>query len=402
MTRRTFRLPFGRYLPPMGSAFVSVEVLGGVVLFAATVAALIWANVARVSYADVWSTHLTLGIGDLSITEDLQHWVNDGLMTVFFFVVGLEIKRELVRGELRDPRTASLPAIAAVGGMVIPALLYLSVNAGGPGGRGWAIPMATDIAFAVAILAIAGDRVPANLKLFLLTLAIVDDIGAIVVIALFYSGTIGIGWLLGAVATILAILALQRLGVHRVLAYVVPACVLWVCVLESGIHATIAGVVLGLLMPARPLGGRETLEVVEARLHPWSSFVVVPLFALANAGVYLGGNRFEGAVDSRIAWGIMLGLVLGKPLGIVAATAIGRWLKLGRLPDGVSLIQVLAAGAAAGIGFTVSLFVADLSYHGLALDHAKVAILVASATAGVLGFTLIRFTTRDRYAPPPT
>jgi NhaA family Na+:H+ antiporter len=401
-SRRAKRVPLGRYLPPLGSAFVSVEVLGGIVLFAATIAALVWANVARVSYADVWSTHLTLGVGDLSITEDLQHWVNDGLMTVFFFVVGLEIKRELVRGELRDPRTASLPAIAAVGGMVVPAVLYLSVNAGGSGGRGWAIPMATDIAFAVAVLAIAGDRVPGNLKLFLLTLAIVDDIGAIVVIALFYSGTIAVGWLLGAVATVLLILGLQRLRVHHTLAYLLPALVLWVCVLESGIHATIAGVVLGLLTPARPLGGRETLEQLESRIHPWSSFLVVPLFALANAGVYLGGNRFEGAVDSRIAWGIVLGLVLGKPLGIVAATTLGRALKLGRLPDGVRLTQILGAGAVAGIGFTVSLFVADLSYDGRALDHAKVAVLVASVVAGAIGLVLVRWTTRDRYAPPPT
>jgi NhaA family Na+:H+ antiporter len=386
----------------MGSSFVSVEVLGGIVLFSATVTALVWANVARASYADVWSTHLTIGIGGHSITEDLQHWVNDGLMTVFFFVVGLEIKRELVRGELRDPRTASLPAIAAVGGMVVPALLYLSLNAGGPGGRGWAIPMATDIAFAVAILAIAGDRVPANLKLFLLTLAIVDDIGAIVVIALFYSGTIAAGWLLGAVATVLAIVGLQRLGVHHVLAYVVPAIVLWVCVLESGVHATIAGVVLGLLTPARPLGGRETLEQLESGIHPWSSFLIVPLFALANAGVSLGGNRLEGAVDSRIAWGVVLGLVLGKPLGIVAATALGRRLKAGRLPDGVRLAHIVGAGTAAGIGFTVSLFVAELSYHGRALDHAKVAILLASTIAGALGLVVVRLTTRPRYAHPPT
>jgi NhaA family Na+:H+ antiporter len=386
----------------MGSSFVYVEVLGGIVLFAATVAALLWANVARFSYTDFWSHHLTVGVGDFSITEDLQHWVNDGLMTVFFFVVGLEIKRELVRGELRDPRTASLPAIAAVGGMVVPALLYLSVNAGGAGGRGWAIPMATDIAFAVAILAIAGERVPANLKLFLLTLAIVDDVGAIVIIAIFYSGTIGVGWLLGALATIGVVVLLQRLRVHHVIAYVVPALVLWVCVLESGIHATIAGVALGLLTPARPLGGRETLEDLEAAIHPLSSFLIVPLFALANAGVYLGGNRFEGAVDSRIAWGIVLGLVIGKPLGIVAATALGRRLRLGRLPDGVRLTQILGAGAAAGIGFTVSLFVADLSYHGLALDHAKVAILVASLIAGALGLVLVRLTTRDRYAPPST
>jgi NhaA family Na+:H+ antiporter len=394
MTRRDLRLPFGRHLPPRGEDFVDVEVLGGLVLLVATVAALVWANVAPHSYDDLWTTHLTIGPTGHSITEDLQHWVNDGLMTVFFFVVGLEIKRELVRGELRDPRTASLPAIAAVGGMVLPAVLYLAVNLGGAGGKGWAIPMATDIAFAVAVLALAGPRVPPNLKLFLLTLAIVDDVGAIVVIALFYSGTIAIGWLLGAVATVGGILVLQRLGVHRVLAYVLPALVLWLCVLESGIHATIAGVVLGLLTPARPLGGRETLEDIETRLHPWSSFLVVPLFALANAGVHLGGGRLSHALDSRVAWGIVLGLVVGKPLGIFAATTIARRLRVGRLPDGVTSAQILAAGAAAGIGFTVALFVADLSYRGARLDEAKAAILVASTIAGVLGFVLIRLTTR--------
>jgi Na+:H+ antiporter, NhaA family len=402
MTRRDLRLPFGRHLPPRGSDFVDVEVLGGLVLLVATVAALVWANVAPHSYDDLWTTHLTIGPSGHSITEDLQHWVNDGLMTVFFFVVGLEIKRELVRGELRDPRTASLPAIAAVGGMVLPAALYLAVNLGGAGGKGWAIPMATDIAFAVAVLALAGPRVPPNLKLFLLTLAIVDDVGAIVVIAIFYSGTIAIGWLVAALATVGVILGLQRLGVHRVLAYVLPALVLWICVLESGIHATIAGVVLGLLTPARPLGGRETLEAIETRLHPWSSFLVVPLFALANAGVHLGGDRLSDALDSRVAWGIVLGLVVGKPLGILAATAIGRRLRVGRLPEGVTLAHILAAGAAAGIGFTVALFVADLSYRGARLDEAKAAILVASTVAGALGFTLIRITTRRRFAPPPS
>jgi NhaA family Na+:H+ antiporter len=402
MTRRDLRLPFGRHLPPRGEDFVDVEVLGGLVLLVATVVALVWANVAPHSYDDLWTTHLTIGPTGHSITEDLQHWVNDGLMTVFFFVVGLEIKRELVRGELRDPRTASLPAIAAVGGMLVPAALYLAVNLGGAGGRGWAIPMATDIAFAVAVLALAGPRVPPNLKLFLLTLAIVDDVGAIVVIALFYSGTIAVGWLLGAVATVGVILVLQRLGVHRVVAYVLPALVLWVCVLESGIHATIAGVVLGLLTPARPLGGRETLEEIETRLHPWSSFLVVPLFALANAGVHLGGGRLSAALDSRVAWGIVLGLVVGKPLGILAATELGRRLRVGRLPEGVTRAQILAAGAVAGIGFTVALFVADLSYRGARLDEAKAAILIASTIAGGLGFMLVRLTIRSRYAPPPT
>ncbi|MGZ6965899.1 MAG: Na+/H+ antiporter NhaA [Acidimicrobiia bacterium] len=398
MPRRAFRLPFGRYLPPTGSSFVYVEVLGGVALLGATIAALTWANVSLESYEQLWSTHLTIGIGRFTLTEDLQHWVNDGLMTVFFFVVGLEIKREVVRGELRDPRTASLPAIAAVGGMVVPALLYLAINAGGPGGRGWAIPMATDIAFAVAVLAIAGSRVPGNLKLFLLTLAIVDDVGAIVVIAVFYSGQISAAWLLGAAGAVIGIVALQRFHVTYVAAYVVPAFIVWVCFLESGVHATVAGVLLGLLTPARPFGGRQVIEPLEAGLHPWSSFLIVPLFALANAGVYLRGSGISRAFSSPIAWGIVVGLVIGKPLGIVATAALARRFRLGRLPEGVQLQHLVAAGAATGIGFTVSLFVANLSYQGIRLDDAKVAILGASVISGAAGLTLLRVTSR-RTAP---
>ncbi len=400
MTRRTIRIPLGRYLPPMGSAFVSVEVLGGVVLLIATIAALIWANVAPGSYADVWSAELTIGAGRFAITESLQHWVSDGLMTVFFFVVGLEIKRELVRGELRDPRIATMPVVAAIGGMVVPALLYLAVNTSGPGGKGWAIPMATDIAFAVAVLAIIGSRVPPQLKLFLLSLAIVDDIGAIIVIAVFYSGEISAAWLLGAVGGIAVIVGLQRLGARHALVYVLPAIGLWICVLESGVHATIAGVALGLLTPAHPIKGREVLERLEARIHPWSSFLIVPIFALANAGIELGGGSASRALKSSIALGIVLGLVIGKPLGIVMATAIATRLRLGRLPDGVRLGHIFAAGAAAGIGFTVSLFVANLSYTGVRLDEAKVAILTASLVSGAIGITLLRITTRDSIAPP--
>jgi NhaA family Na+:H+ antiporter len=395
MTRRHVRLPFGRYLPPTGSAFVSVEVLGGVVLLVSTLAALAWANLAPGSYQEVWSTKLTIGTGRLALSESLQLWVNDGLMTVFFFVVGLEIKRELVRGELRDPRIASLPVLAAAGGMVVPALLYLAVNAGGPGGRGWAIPMATDIAFAVAVLAIVGSRVPPQLKLFLLTLAIVDDIGAIIVIAIFYSGDLSVAWLLGGVASLGVVVGFQRLRVHHALAYVLPAVALWVCVLESGVHATIAGVVLGLLTPARPLGGREMLEDLEARIHPWSSFLIVPVFALANAGIQLGGDSVTRALKSPIALGVVLGLVIGKPLGIVATTALALRLRLGRLPGGVRLAHIGAAGAAAGIGFTVSLVIANLSYAGVRLDEAKVAILSASILSAAVGTTLLRVTTRQ-------
>jgi NhaA family Na+:H+ antiporter len=378
----------------MGSSFVAIEALGGLVLLAATIVALVWANVSLTSYEHLWSTHLTIGVGEFSITESLQQWVNDGLMTVFFFVVGLEIKREIVRGELREPRTASLPVFAAMGGMAVPALLYLVCTAGGAGRDGWGIPMATDIAFAVALLAIVGSRVPSNLKLFLLTLAIVDDVGAIAVIVLFYSGSVSGIWLLGAVGAIAAIVLLQRLSVQHALVYVLPAIVLWVCALESGVHATIAGVALGLLTPARPFGDRQVIEPLEARLHPWSSLAIVPLFALANAGVYLGGDIIQPTASSPIAWGIVLGLVVGKPLGIVTAVVLAVRLRLGRLPDGVRLTHVLAAGAAAGIGFTVSLFVASLAFNGTDLTEAKVAILIASVISATIGAILLFATTR--------
>nr|MBA2326617.1 Na+/H+ antiporter NhaA [Actinomycetota bacterium] len=323
MARRTHvRVPLGRRLPPLGDNFVSVEALGGLALLVATIAALAWANVAGGdSYTDLWHTELTIGIRDLSITEDLRHWVNDGLMTVFFFVVGLEIKRELVDGDLREPRTAALPALAALGGMVVPAALFLAVNPGTPASDGWAIPVATDIAFAVGVLSLLGSRVPKGLKLFLLTLAIVDDVGAILVIAVFYSSGLSGRWLGGAVATLLVFFLMQRVGIRHPLAYVAPALVMWVCTLEGGVHATIAGVILGLLAPNQEWRGQPVIGRLEHVLHPWTSFLVVPLFALANAGLVLGGDVLADAATSRVTLGVVLGLVVGKTLGIGAAVA---------------------------------------------------------------------------------
>ena len=392
MARRTHvRIPLARRLPPIGEQFVSVEALGGVVLLAATVAALVWANVGGgASYTDLWSTGLTLGFGDLAITEDLRHWVNDGLMAVFFFVVGLEIKRELIEGDLRDPKTAALPVMAALGGMVLPAALFLAINPSAPGSEGWGIPVATDIAFAIGVLSVLGSRIPKGLKLFLLTLAIVDDIGAILVIAVFYSSGLSGPWLGGAVATLLVFFLFQRTGIRHPVAYVVPALVLWVCTLESGVHATIAGVILGLLAPNQDWRGQPVIGRIERLLHPWTSFLVIPVFALANAGVELGGGVIGDALSSRITLGIMAGLVLGKTLGISAAVAAAVRLRLGRLPAGVRPRQIVGAGAVAGIGFTVSLFIADLSFGGTPLlADAKVGILLASLTSGVLGVLLL-------------
>jgi NhaA family Na+:H+ antiporter len=390
--KRQIRVPHSRVarrLPPFDTEFVDVEVLSGIVLAAATVVALLWANLDPSGYEDVWHTALPLDL-------DLRHFVNDGLMALFFFVVGLEIKRELVLGELRDPRTAAVPVAAAVGGMVVPALIYLAVNAGGPGSRGWGIPMATDIAFALAVLALAGSRAPRELKLFLLTLAIVDDIGAIAVIALFYSDHISLGWLLEALAVTVLVVALRRVGLTHPAWYAVPAALLWLGTYESGVHATIAGVILGLLTPTGDVGGRPVLTTLEDRLHPVSSFVVVPLFALANAGVVFTGDGLHQAATGAVAWGVLLGLVVGKPIGILGATALALRSRLGVLPGELTLRAVAGVALVAGIGFTVSLFVADLAFTGDQLEAAKVAILVASVVAAGVGSLVVRRTAGTR------
>ncbi len=376
--------------------FLTTEAAGGVVLLAATLVALIWANSpVRGGYESLWGTELGLSLGPLELPEDLRHWVNDALMSIFFFVVGLEIKRELVAGELNERRKAALPIIAAAGGMVVPAVFYLAFNAGGEGGAGWGIPMATDIAFAVGVLALLGDRIPSGLKIFLLSLAIVDDIGAIVVIALFYSDGIELGWFMGAGAGILAIVGLRRLRVPWVPIYVVVGTVVWFATLRSGVHATIAGAALGLLAPARPTDphGQEVMSVAERLehlLHPWTSFVVIPLFALANAGVMLSLDALRAAAASPVTLGVFVGLVAGKIIGITGASWIAIKLNLGQAPEGVGWRHLLGAAAVAGIGFTVSLFITGLAFDDAELvDTAKLGILLASVLAGVIGVLIL-------------
>jgi Na+:H+ antiporter, NhaA family len=384
-----------RVLAPLRE-FLHAEASGGLVLLAATVAALVWANSPLAgSYNDLWHAKLTIGAGGLRISEDLQHWVNDGLMAVFFFVVGLEIKRELVVGELRDPRRAALPAVAAVGGVVLPALLFLALAHRGPEARGWGVPMATDIAFAVGVMAVLGARVSAGAKLFLLSLAIVDDIIAVLVIAVYYSEQVAVGWLAAGLVGLAATAGLVRLRLPGPLLYPLlglVALAVWVAVLESGVHATIAGVALGFVIPARAVHGRSLLEQLEHRLHPVSSYGVVPIFALANAGVPLGAAALRTAVGSTAAWGIALGLVVGKPLGVVGASWAAMRLRLGTLPEDMTRRQLVGVGALAGIGFTVSLFIADLAYNPVPevdANTAKVGILAASLVAGLLGALIL-------------
>jgi NhaA family Na+:H+ antiporter len=394
--RRQIRVPvLGKAAPPIGSDFVNLEAASGIVLLLAAAAALIWANTDTAGYTSWWHHELTIGPGELGISESLVHWVNDALMTVFFFVVGLEIKRELVTGELRDRQQAALPAVAALGGMVVPALVFVAINVGGNGLDGWAIPMATDIAFAVGVLALLGPRVPPNLKLFLLTLAIVDDIGAIVVIALFYSRGLDGWWLLGAVATTVLVVVMARLRVDRAIAYVVPGVVLWYCLYRAGVEPTLAGVALGLLTPALPRRGVPVLERLEHALHPVSTFVIVPIFALANAGVVLGGDAIDHALTSRLTIGIVAGLVLGKFVGILGASAIAVRARIGALPQGLGLKHLAGVAVIGGIGFTVSLFITDLAFRGEMIDDAKIGVLAASAIAAVLGMIVLRVLLRE-------
>jgi Na+:H+ antiporter, NhaA family len=384
--------------------FISVEAMSGVVLLAAAAIALAWANSPWASaYEALWHLMLSLGAAEWLAGRDLHFWVNDGLMSVFFLVVGLEIRREMHDGALSDPRVATLPIVAAVGGVVIPALLYVLINTDPAARRGWAIPMATDIAFAVGVLSLIGKGVPPALRMLLLTLAIIDDIAAILVIAFIYSSGIAVGGLLIVAAGVLGVLLLQWLGVQAVLAYVLPGAVVWFGMLRAGMHPTLAGVLLGLLTPATSAFGRAQREPgtrrasaspvvrVEAMLHPWVAFGIMPLFALANAGVSLQGLDLSAAAPLAVGAGIVSGLVLGKPIGIVLASITAVRLGLCALPEGVRWSHLVLIGLLGGIGFTMSIFIANLAFDdpGL-LAAAKFAVLVASVLAATLGLLLGR------------
>jgi NhaA family Na+:H+ antiporter len=373
-------------------AFLHMEAAGGVVLVAAAALALLAANSPLAGiYDSLIHVDLQIGVGRVSITEDLQHWINDGLMAIFFFVVGLEIKRELVTGELRDRRTAALPAFAALGGVVLPALIFLALVGGGPEARGWGIPMATDIAFAVGVLALLGDRVPGGAKLLLLSIAIVDDIMAIGVIAVVYTAGVSLYWLAAAVGGLGTVVVLRRVGVTHIWPYVLVGMFVWLATFESGVHATIAGVALGLLTPTGEVGGRNVLEQLEHRLHPVAAFVIVPLFALANVGVDLSASAIRAAVDGRLAIAVAVALLVGKTIGIGGAALLAQRLGVGTLPTGVQVRHVWGLAALGGIGFTVSLFVADLAYDAPSLiDQAKVGIFAGSLVSAVVGSFVLR------------
>ena len=372
--------------------------MSGLVLLGAAGLALVCANSPLAhAYEALWRQRLSFGVPFVP-TRDLHFWVNDGLMTIFFLLVGLEIRREIHDGTLSDPRVATLPLIAAAGGVLAPALLYILVGRDPVVRRGWAIPTATDIAFAAGVLSLI-PRVPAALRLLLLTLAIADDVAAILIIAFFYSAGIAAGGFLLIMAGVALVLLLQVLSVQSALAYVVPGAVMWTGLLRAGVHPTLAGVVLGLLTPVTAAFGlrdrsrvRESPVVrVEAMLHPYVAFGIMPLFAFANAGVSLEGLDLGAGAPLAVAAGIVLGLVLGKPIGIVLAALAAVRLRIAELPEGVGWRQLVLLGSLGGIGFTMSVFIADLAFGEPALlTAAKFGVLVGSALAATLALILGR------------
>lgn len=423
--------------------FIATQNASAIVLLAVTVAALAWANSPwSASYERLWTTELAISLGDADLSLDLRHWINDGLMAFFFFVVGLEIRREFDMGELRERRRIATPVLAATGGMIAPALIYVAFNAGEPTVRGWGIAMGTDTAFALGILTLVGRRSPARLRTFLLTLVIVDDIAALCVIALVYTDDLSIPALLVAIALYGVVLAMRRAGVRHGTAYFLVGAGIWLATLASGVHATIAGVAVGLLATAYPPSRDELVragalwrlfreeptpayarnasrsvalsispnERVQHLFHPWTSFVIVPLFALANAGIELNAEVLRGAISSPVTLGIVFGLVLGKSIGITLATWLFTRRSLGGLPLTVPWPPLVGAATVAGIGFTVALLIADISFEGETLEDAKIGILAASILATVLALIVfqviehlpkrLRLAGKDRVAAP--
>ena len=418
--------------------YIYTESIGGLVLLIATAVAIGWANSPwSDQYHHILEQHLTLNVPLLfSVELAIEEWINDGLMAIFFFVVALEIKRELLFGQLSTPRRAALPVIAAFGGMVVPAVLYLSINAGGEAVRGWGIPMATDIAFALGALALLGRRVPLELRMLLLGLAVVDDLGAIMVIAVAYSESLDFMQIGLAAVLIGAMLLANRLGISQAPVTAALAFLIWVAVLKSGVHATVAGVLVGALTPTRPIfsqeefgqeadgllaeyrasmvvegddrtetilgefeelvqGTESPLERLERMIHPWSSYVILPVFALANAGIEITADGIREAATNSVTLGVVLGLAVGKVVGITVFPWLASRFGLTELPNTVSWTHVIGIGLLGGIGFTVAIFIAGLAFENPVLvNDAKMGILGASLVAGLVGYGVLRFIAR--------
>jgi len=373
--------------------FFAKETSAGLMLMAATVLAMVAANSPLGPlYEHFLNMRVTFAVdGVVTISKAMILWINDGLMAIFFFMVGLEIKRELLEGELSSFDRATLPLLAAIGGMAGPALIYAAVNWGNPETiDGWAIPAATDIAFALGILALLGTRAPVSLKIFLLAIAIIDDLGAIVIIALFYSHEISVGALVAAVCGLVLAVGMNIAGVRRGGPYVVVALVIWVCVLKSGVHATLAGVLMALTVPLRPIDGKPPLAPrMEHALHEWVNFLILPVFAFANAGLNLGVFNLD-TLMSPVPLGIALGLVFGKMLGVFLVTLATVGTGLMRGPQGVSWLQLYGAACLTGIGFTMSLFIGGLAFpEGGTMDQVRAGVLIGSVISGVLGYVIL-------------
>ena len=426
---RTFILPVQHY--------IHTESIGGIVLLFATVTALAWSNSPwGVHYHHILETHLKLDVGLFLVDLSVEEWINDGLMALFFFVIGLEIKREVMFGQLSTLKSAALPAVAAIGGMAVPAAIYVLANLDGDGIRGWGIPMATDIAFALGVLALLGRRIPMQLRVFMLGLAVVDDLGAIAVIAIAYTETIDFGQLGLAAGLIVAMIAANRLGLRQPAVTAGLAFLIWVAVLKSGVHATVAGVLIAGLTPAKPSFSREEfaeesdallaeyrtsmvggdqeraeailgeieeisqateapLARLERTIHPWASYVILPLFALANAGIEFSGDALRQAATSSVTIGVLGGLVIGKLVGITLFPWVASRLGLVELPRAISWLHVAGVGLVGGIGFTVAIFVTGLAFDDHAIVvNAKMGILAASLVAGIGGYCLLRLAAR--------
>jgi NhaA family Na+:H+ antiporter len=384
--------------------FLHIEAVSGIILLIAAAAALLWANSpAAESYANFWHEPLRFGARDWVALPALHFWINEALMTIFFLVVGLEIRREMSEGTLASLQVALLPLAAAVGGIVVPAIIYLSVNDAAIAARGWAVPIATDIAFAVGVLALLGKAVPSALRVLLLALAVIDDIAAVIIIAFFYSGGMDPGGFLIAALGVLLVFAWQRLGIRSAFAYLLPGAVLWLGLLRFGVHPTLAGVILGLLTPTAAAPAEEQLLPpvvrVQAALHPWVSYAVMPLFALANAGIALNELNLDAGASQAIAAGVFLALVVGKPAGILLASWLVVRIGWCALPRDVDWRGVAVIGFLGGIGFTMAIFIATLAFaEDVVLGAAKLGVLAASGTAAALGLIFGRLFLSRRVA----
>ncbi|NQD77637.1 Na+/H+ antiporter NhaA [Pseudomonas sp. CM27] len=379
--------------------FFQLEAASGVLLIVAAILALVMNNSPlSYLYSGLLDIPVAVQVGALNIAKPLLLWINDGLMALFFLLIGLEVKREVVDGQLSKPSQVILPATAAVGGMVVPALLYWFINRDNPAAvTGWAIPTATDIAFALGVLALLGRRVPASLKLFLMTLAIIDDLGAIIVIALFYSGTLSSLSLMLAAGCLVTLVAMNRLGVFKLGPYMVVGLILWVCVLKSGVHATLAGVTLAFCIPLRTRNAEASpLLALEHALHPWVAYAILPLFAFANAGVSLAGMTID-SFTHPVPMGIAIGLLLGKTVGVFGLTWLAVKLGIAALPAGARWGQMFGVAILCGIGFTMSLFVGSLAFEPGSSEFAgmdRMGILTGSFLAAVLGYTITAMASR--------